>query len=59
MTKPEATVMLTDAQRESYERSQLKKISLKWAKIASERAKQDVFPGMESWRSNLPRDETG
>lgn len=49
------TVMLTDAQREAYERARLKQISLKWAKVASERAKEDVFPGMESWRSNLPR----
>ena len=55
MTKPETTVVMTDVQREAYERARLEEISLKWAKIARERAKQDLLPGMESWRSNLPR----
>ena len=59
MTKPETTVMMTDVEREAYERAQREEVSLKWVKIARDRAKTDLLPGMESWRSNYRADETG
>ena len=43
MRKSESTVTLTAAQKEDCERDRLKQISLKWAKIAREKAKEDFF----------------
>ena len=43
MRKPKSTVSLTPTQREAGEQARLKRISLKWAKIAREKAKEDVF----------------
>jgi hypothetical protein len=43
MRKSKSTATLTPAQREACERARLKRISLKWAKIARERAKEDFF----------------
>jgi hypothetical protein len=41
MRKPKSTAALTAVQRE--ERTRLKEISLKWTKIAREKAKEDFF----------------
>jgi hypothetical protein len=43
MRKLKSTVALTAVQREDRERARLKQISLKWAKIAREKAKEDFF----------------
>jgi hypothetical protein len=41
--KPKFTAALTAVQREDLERARLKEISLKWTKIAREKAKEDFF----------------
>ena len=54
MAKPESTVMLTHTQREAYERARLKQISLKWNKIASERAKEMSSPEWGPRKTDAP-----
>jgi hypothetical protein len=43
MKNPKSTAALTAVQREDHERVRLKEISLTWAKIAREKAKEDFF----------------
>lgn len=43
MSKSISTASLTPTQREAGEQARLKRISLKWAKIAKDKAKEDDF----------------
>lgn len=43
MRKAKSTAALTAAQKEDCERARLKRISLRWSKIAREKAKEDFF----------------
>lgn len=60
MLKPKYTDTLTDAPREANERARLKEISLKWAKIANERAKEEsALPGTAAIKKDAGAKRSG